>query len=329
MNQRRGWHGIGLGVMAWVVSTGLAATPAHAQEWPDKPITIVSPYGPGGPNDTSIRMIAEGLQARLGERIVVNNRAGAGTRIGNESVAQSAPDGYTLLWAAAPFAITASAGIQTRYDIDKDFVKVGPSVIGPIFLTVSGDSPVKSVAEFVAMARQKPEGVAFASPGIGSGPHLTSELLAHTAGFKALNVHYKGDAAAYVDLMGGRADAALTSITFALPHVQSGRLRVLAVASDARSPVFPDAPTFAEAGLPQVVGYGWFGLMAPAGTPQPIVQRLNREVSEILSDPAMEKKLMAAGLEGRPGTSAEFSAFVQDEVVKWRDLLQKTGIQLE
>ncbi|HVL76388.1 MAG TPA: tripartite tricarboxylate transporter substrate binding protein, partial [Noviherbaspirillum sp.] len=169
----------------------------QAQQWPAKPVKIISPYGAGGSNDTSGRLIAERLEAKYGQRMLVENKPGAGTRIANEFVARSDPDGYTLLWAAAPFAITAGAGIETRYDIRKDFIPVGPRVNGPVFLTVNADSPVKSVADFVKMARQKPEGVTFASPGIGSGPHLTAELFGLRGGFKALNVHYRGDAAAY------------------------------------------------------------------------------------------------------------------------------------
>lgn len=302
---------------------------AAAQAWPAKPVRVISPYGAGGSNDVSLRIIIEQLEAKYGQRFLVENKPGAGTRIANESVAHAPADGYTLLWAAAPFAINASAGIATRYDIGKDFVIVGPRVSGPVFLTVNADSPVKTVADFVQMARQKPDGVTFASPGIGSGPHLTAELFGVQGKFKVLNVHYRGDAAAYADLVGGRVDAALTAITTALPFIKAGKLRVLAVASEQRTPVYPEAPTFAEAGVSGVVGYGWFGLVAPAGTPQPIVAQLNRDAVVVLKDPAVRQKLIGLGLQPEPMTSAEFAAFIDAEVKKWATLIKSAGIVLE
>jgi tripartite-type tricarboxylate transporter receptor subunit TctC len=214
-------------------------------------------------------MLAEVLSRKYGQQVVVENKPGAGTRVASESVAHAAADGYTLLWAAAPFAINAGAGLSQRFDIHKDFVAVGPRVLGPVFLIVNANSPVKTVADFVKLAKQKPDGVNFASPGIGSGPHLTAELFASQAGFKVVNVHYRGDATAYTELLAGRVDATLTAITTALPFIQAGKLRVIAVAAEQRTPVYQDAPTFAEQGVPGVVGYGWFGIVAPAGTLRP------------------------------------------------------------
>jgi tripartite-type tricarboxylate transporter receptor subunit TctC len=179
------------------------------------------------------------------------------------------------------------------------------------------------------MAQQKSDGVTFASPGIGSGPHLTGELFGQKGKFKVISVHYKGDAAAYTDLLGSRVDAALTAITTALPHVKAGKLRVIAVASEERTPVFPDAPTFAEAGVRDVVGYGWFGFVAPAGTPQAVVTKLNQDVNEVLKNSEVTKKLIGLGLQPVPSTSTQFGSFIQSEVNKWGELIRATGIKLE
>ncbi|WP_404993737.1 Bug family tripartite tricarboxylate transporter substrate binding protein [Cupriavidus pauculus] len=314
-----------------VGAMALAGVVPHVwgNNWPAKPVRLVSPYGPGGSNDTSARVLAEALSRKYGQQVVVENKPGAGTRVASESVAHAAPDGYTLLWAAAPFAINTGAGLTQRFDIHKDFVAVGPRVLGPLFLIVNANSPVKTAADFVKLAQQKPEGATFASPGIGSGPHLTAELFASLSKFKALNVHYRGDATAYTELLAGRVDATLTAITTALPFIQAGKLRVIAVAAEARTPVYPDAPTFAEQGMPGVVGYGWFGVVAPAGTPAAVVQQVNRDASQALEDAQIRQKLLALGLQPMPGTSADFASFIDSEVKKWGALVKARGIVLE
>ncbi|AVA35017.1 tripartite-type tricarboxylate transporter receptor subunit TctC [Cupriavidus metallidurans] len=303
--------------------------PAFGNAYPSKAVRFVSPYGPGGSNDTSARILAEVLSRKYGQQVVVENKPGAGTRVASESVAHAAADGYTLLWAAAPFAINTGAGLSQRFDIHKDFVAVGPRVLGPLFLIVNANSSVKTVADFVKLAKQKPDGVNFASPGIGSGPHLTAELFASQAGFKVVNVHYRGDATAYTELLAGRVDATLTAITTALPFIQAGKLRVIAVAAEQRTPVYQDAPTFAEQGVPGVVGYGWFGIVAPAGTPAPIVRQLNQDASQALSDAQVRQKLLALGLQPEPGSSADFAAFIDSEVKKWGTLVRTRGLVLE
>jgi tripartite-type tricarboxylate transporter receptor subunit TctC len=305
------------------------APAAFGETYPAKPVRLISPYGAGGSNDTSARVLAEALSRKYGQQVVVENKPGAGTRLASETVAHAAPDGYTLLWAAAPFAINTGAGLSQRFDIHKDFVAVGPRVLGPIFLIVNASSPVKTVADFVKLAQKKPDGVTFASPGIGSGPHLTAELFAQQARFKALNVHYRGDATAYTELLAGRVDATLTAITTALPFIQAGKLRVIAVAAEARTPVYRDAPTFAEQGVPGVVGHGWFGIVAPARTPAAIVQQVNRDATQALGDPEVTKRLLALGLQPAPGTSADFAGFIDSEVAKWGALVKARGIVLE
>jgi tripartite-type tricarboxylate transporter receptor subunit TctC len=307
----------------------MAPLAALAQGYPARPVRLISPYGPGGSNDTSARLLAEALSRKYGQQFVVENKPGAGTRVANETLARATPDGYTLLWAAAPFAINTAAGLPQQYDIHKDFVAVGPRVLGPLFLIVKADSPVRSVADFVRMARAKSGGVNFASPGAGSGPHLTAELFAAQAKFKALNVHYRGDSTAYTELLAGRVDATLTAITSALPFIKAGQLRVVAVSSEQRTPVYPDAPTFAEQGFPGVIGYGWFGLIAPAGTPATVVRQLNQDASAVLSGADFRNRLVALGLQPEPGDSAGFAQFIDAEVRKWGAVIKSSGVVLE
>ena len=305
------------------------AFPSRAQQaaWPERPVRLISPYGPGGSNDISARILAEELGRRFGQQFNVENRAGAGTRLANEAVAHAAPDGYTLLYAAAPFAIAEALYGKLAYDLRKDFQPITLAVLGPLFLIVNADSPFRTPADLIAYGKAKPGGLTFASPGSGSGPHMAAELLFKEAGVKGLNVHFRGDATAYTELLAGRVDATLTAIASALPHIQAGKLRVLGVASEERSPVYPQAATLREQGLPTVVGYGWFGLIAPAGTPAPIVSRLQAETNRALAEPAIRQRLIALGLQPRGGTPAEFSAFIDAESRKWAEVIRSAGIK--
>ncbi|CAN7770626.1 tripartite tricarboxylate transporter substrate binding protein [Cupriavidus necator] len=302
---------------------------ASAQTYPSKPVRMVSPYGPGGSNDISARIIAEGLGKKYGQQFVVENKPGAATRVANEMVAGAQPDGYTLLYAAAPFAINEAAGIKGHYDISKNFIAIGPRVVAPLFLIVNAASPIRNLADFVSFARERKDGVTFAGTGVGAAPHLTSELLANAAGFKILNVQYRGDATAYTELLAGRVDATLTAITSALPFIKAGRLRVIAIASEQRSPIYPEARTFSEFGYPTVIGYGWFGLLAPAGTPPAVVQQLNRDVNAVLADPGNKERLVNLGLQPESGSSEAFADFIGSEVAKWSAVIKRAGIVLE
>ena len=306
---------------------------AHAQSgraWPDKPVRIISPYGAGGSNDISARILAEELGRRLGHPFLVENKPGAGTRVGNELVARAAPDGYTLLYAAAPYAVVESLYGKLSYDPRKDLRAVSLAAVAPAFLIVNAESPFKTPAELVAYGKaSKDRGLTFASPGSGSGPHLAAELFFKEAGVKGLNVHFRGDATAYTELLAGRVDATLTAITSALPFIQSGKLRVLGVASEQRSPVYPSAPTLREQGFPNVVGYGWFGFMVPSATPQPTVDRLASEVKAILAEPAVSQKMAGLGLQAMGTGPAEFSAFIDKEITRWDAVIKQVGIKGE
>jgi tripartite-type tricarboxylate transporter receptor subunit TctC len=319
-------------LLATLAGSGLlGASPfSFAQgQWPTRPVRVVSPYGAGGSNDISARILSEQLGKRLGQQFNVENKPGAGTRLANEQVARAAPDGYTLLYAAAPFATVETLYGKLSYDPGRDFEPVVLAASAPVFLIVNAATPVKTVADFIRYAKAKPDGINIASPGAGSGPHLTGELFMKEAGIKGLTVQFRGDATSYTELLAGRVDATLTAITTALPHIQAGKLRVIAVANETRSPVYPSVPTFVEAGFPNIVGYGWFGFMVPRGTPAAVVDRLSAEVNAILKEPGISQRLIELGLQPRGGTPAEFAAFIVRETRKWGDVIRTTGIKGE
>ena len=304
--------------------------PAHAQgQWPERTVRIVSPYGAGGSNDISARLFAERFGKRMGQQFIVENKPGAGTRLANEFVARAPADGYTLLYAAAPFAVVESLYGKLSYDPGRDFQPVTLALVAPVFLIVNADLPVKTVADFIKYAKSKPQGINIASPGAGSGPHLTGELFMKEAGIQGLTVHFRGDATAYTELLAGRVDATLTAITTALPHIKAGKLRVIAVANESRSPIEPKVPTFAEAGFPNIVGYGWFGFMVPRGTPTAVVDRLSAETNAVPAEPDFKERVLQLGLQPRGGTPAEFTAFIVRETRKWAEVIRVAGIKGE
>ncbi|WP_038211262.1 Bug family tripartite tricarboxylate transporter substrate binding protein [Xenophilus azovorans] len=305
------------------------AAAARAQAWPARPIRLVSPYGAGGSNDILTRVLGDFLSRRLGQSVVVENKAGAGTRIANEYVAKAPADGYTLLHAAAPIAIGEALYKDLPYDVHKSFTAIGSTAIAPLFLVVNAEAPYKTLAEFIQHAKADPKGATFGSPGPGSAPHLTAELLLRSSGTPGIVVQYRGDAAAYTELLAGRIDATLTAISTAVPHIQAGKLRVLGVANEARTPLYPQAPTLREQGLPTVVGYGWYGMLAPAGTPAAVAERLNAEIRAAVADPEVRRKAEAAGLELRGGQPAEFSAFIAAETRKWAQIIKAANITAE
>lgn len=300
-----------------------------AQTWPERPIRLISPYGAGGPSDILTRVLGDDLSRRLGQVVVVENKAGAGTRIANEYVANAPADGYTLLHAAAPIAIGEALYKNLPYDVHKSFAPIGSTAIAPLFLVVNAQAPYKTVAEFISHAKADPKGATFGSPGAGSAPHLTIELLLRTSGTRGVVVHYRGDAQAYTELLAGRIDATLTAISAAIPHIKAGKLRVLGVATEERTPLYPDAPTIREQGLPSVVGYGWYGMLAPAGTPAPIIELLNTRINEAIAEAEVRRKAEAAGLQLRGGKPADFSAFITAETKKWAQIIKAADITVE
>jgi tripartite-type tricarboxylate transporter receptor subunit TctC len=317
-----------LGTVAAGLCAG-AGLQARADDWPSRIVRLVSPYGAGGASDISLRILAEQLGRRLGQQFIVENRAGAGTRLANESVAHAAPDGYTFLYAAAPYATAEALFGKLNYDSRKDLQPVAMAVLAPIFLVINAQSPFKTLPEMIAYGKTQPNGLTFGSPGTGSQPHLAAELLFRDAGVKGLNVPFRGDAMAYTELLAGRVDATLTALSTALPSIQSGQFRVLGVASAERSAIYPQAPTLREQGLASVVASGWYGFMAPAATPRAIVERMQDEIIRALADPEIRQKLLVQGLEARGGTAAEFGQFIDAETEKWSKLIREAGLKGE
>lgn len=314
------------------IAAGLAAgsaLPAFAQgDWPTRYVRMISPYGAGGANDISLRILAEYLGNRLGQQFIVENRPGAGTRLANEFVAHAASDGYTFLYAAAPYATAEALFGKLTYE-RKDLQPVAMAVLAPIFLIVNAEASFKNLAELIAYGKSRPDGLTFASPGVGSQPHLAAELLFRDAGVKGLNIPFRGDAQAYTELLAGRVDATFTAISTALPYIESGKLRVLGVASSERSAIFPQAQTLREQGFAKVVASGWYGFMAPAAVPAAITDRLQAEIGRALADPEVKQKLLVQGLEAHGGTAAEFGAFIDDVTRKWGELIREAGLKGE
>jgi tripartite-type tricarboxylate transporter receptor subunit TctC len=290
-------------------------------------VRIVSPYAPGGTNDVTARIVAQVLQARLAQPVQVENRAGANTRIATEFVARAAPDGYTLYWVAAPFTVNPSLYERLPYDTLKDFAPVAQTVVVPILFSAPAASPARNVKEYLELARTDPKQASVCSPGNGSGPHLAMELLAWAGGAPLVHVPYKGDAPAVNDLLGGQVGACMNALGTPLPHVKSGRLRALAVVSRERVPQLPETPTFAEAGFPQVDAYAWFGLLAPAGTPREVIERLNAEVNAALKLSEVAEKFSALGAMPVGGSPADFERFIRADLEKWARVVKERNIR--
>ncbi|UZE51968.1 tripartite tricarboxylate transporter substrate binding protein [Rhodopseudomonas sp. P2A-2r] len=309
-------------------AAGLGVTARAEDNWPSRLVRLISPYGAGGANDISLRILAEYIGHRLGQQFIVENRPGAGTRLANESVAHASPDGYTFLYVAAPYATAEALYGKLNYE-RKELQPVAMAVTAPIFLLISADAPFKTLPELIAYGKSQPNGLTFASPGAGSQPHLAAELLFRDAAVKGMNVPFRGNSMAYTELLAGRVDATITAISTALPHVESGKFRVLGVAAAEPSAIYPQAPTLREQGLPNVVASGWYGFMAPAATPRAIVNRFQDEIVRALGDPEVKQKLLIQGLEARGGTAAEFQKFIDDETRKWGELIRQAGLKGE
>ncbi len=306
-----------------------AAATAGAQAWPTKPVHLISPYAAGGTNDITARLVAEQLQKRLGQAILVENKPGASTNIASGYVAKSAPDGYTLYWVAAPFTVNPSLFKTIPYDPLKDFAPVMQTVIQPILFSVPASSPAKTVKEYIDLVRAKPDQSTVCSPGNGSGPHLAMEQLAGTTGAPLVHVPYKGDAPAVNDLLGARVGACMNAFGTPLPHIKAGKLRALAVVAKERMPQLPDVPTFSEAGFPAVDAYAWFGLLAPAGTPPAIIERLNSEVNAVMKSKEVLDRFTLLGALAVTGSAADFDRFMRADLQKWARIVKERNIKAD
>ena len=303
---------------------------AQAQTWPTKqPIKFIVVYPPGGASDVTARLIATKLSESIGQSVNVENKPGANGIIATEFVAKSAPDGYTLLMAnLGPNAINPVIYKKLPYDAIKDFSAITLTTIVPQFIVVSPSLPIYTVNDLISYAKANPGKVTFASAGNGASNHLSGELFNAMAGIKMQHIPYKGDAPGLVDVMAGQVNVALPTAIAAAPHVRSGKLRALAVTSTKRLPSFPDVPTVSET-LPGFEAVSWGGVMVPAGTPQPIINRLNTEILNILKMPDIAEKLNGLGAEIVGSTPQQFDAYVKSEIAKWGKVARDNQVTLD
>jgi tripartite-type tricarboxylate transporter receptor subunit TctC len=303
---------------------------ARAQDYPSQPVRFVVPFAPGGTTDVLARLVGEKLSASLGQQFVVDNQAGAGGNIGTAQVAKAKPDGYTLLMGTVgTHAINASIYPRLPYDPIKDFAPVTLVATVPNVLVVNPEVPANSVAELILLAKEKPGELNFASSGNGTSIHLSGELFKSMTGVDMVHVPYKGSGPAVVDLLGGQVQMMFDNLPSSAPQITAGKLRPLGVTSKERSPTLPDVPTIAEAGLPGYEALSWFGVLAPAGTPDAIVAKLQEEIAAALADPAMRERLAELGAVPVGDTPAEFADFISAETAKWAKVVQEAGIKLE
>jgi len=311
-----------------VMTSAFFVTHATAESYPSKPVRLIVPYPPGGTTDVIGRLIAEGLSKRLGQRVFVDNKGGGGGIIGTEIASKADPDGYTLYVGSGSFTIQPA--LQTLpYDPRKSFTPIARAVSGSVVLIVRSSLPINSVKELIAEAKKRPGELIFVSSGVGGTPHLAIELFKMEAGIDFKIVHFKGGGPAMVDLMGGHSDAAINSIPQALPGIKSGKFRVLGSSGEERSAFLPDVPTIAEAGVPDYQVTQWFGLFAPAGTPQPIIDKLNSELKAFLAQDEVKKKFLNSGAEVGYQDSAKFTQFLDKELKKWARVVKEANIKLK
>ncbi|HVL75242.1 MAG TPA: tripartite tricarboxylate transporter substrate binding protein [Noviherbaspirillum sp.] len=310
----------------------LAATlPAAADpSYPSKPIRLIVPFAPGGSTDVLGRIIANELRVELGQPVIVENKPGAGGNIGGDLVAKAAPDGYTLLMAAAgPTVINPSLYAKMTFSPTKDLTPVTMLVREHNLMAVHPSVPARTVKEFIAYAKANPNTVNFGSPGNGSPAHLAGELMNQKAGAKMAHIAYKGSGPAVVDLVAGHISMMIDNMPVLLPHVQNGKLRALAVPSTSRAVAAPEVPTFAEAGMKDFVITAWKGVMAPAGTPPAVINKLQGTMAKIMAKPEMKQRMSEMGAEPVVDTPAEFGRTIQTETAWWAELVKSTGARID
>jgi tripartite-type tricarboxylate transporter receptor subunit TctC len=307
----------------------LAFPPAlqAADAWPSRPIRMIIPFPPGGSNDIIGRMMGLHLGERLGEPVVIDNRAGAGGNLGIDIAAKSEPDGYTMLIISAAYAFAPSMYQKLPYDQVKSFVPVAKIGNGPNVVAIYPGLPVKTTKELIALAKAKPGQLNFASSGVGSSVHLASELFKSMAQIDIVHIPFKGGFPAMVDVMSGNSQIVIGTVVQALPHIKSGKLRALGVATKKRNAALPEVPTIDESGLPGYEASNWWGLMFPAGTSRTIVERVDKELTAILQLPEVSKRFAADGAEPDHMSGAEFAKYIAAETAKWTRVVKQAGIK--
>jgi tripartite-type tricarboxylate transporter receptor subunit TctC len=305
------------------------AVSAAAQQYPNKPIRLVAPFAPGGGTDVLARIAGQKLNERWGQSVVVDNRPGAGGNIGADLVAKSAPDGYTLMLGGVPHAISMTLYKKLPYDLARDMIAAAPIATFPSMIVVHPAIPAHSVQELVVLARSKPDGLNYGSPGNGSPNHLAIELFCKLAGAKMQHIPYKSAGQVAGELLGGQLQLASMGFPTAMPHVKSGKMRALAVTSASRSPMLPDLPTVAESGLPGFDVTSWYGIFAPRRTPRAVVTKLHDEVVAIVTSSDVSQRLASLGAEPYTPGLEEFARHVREEIAKWGKVVQESGARVD
>jgi tripartite-type tricarboxylate transporter receptor subunit TctC len=319
LNRRRLLYALGV----------LTVLPAAAQTYPSRPIKIVVPSPPGGSTDLLARAVGQRLQAAWGQTVVIENKPGAGLRLGAEFVAKSPPDGYTMLMGAVHHSIAQAVYTKRSYELERDLAPVGVVAVVPNVLVVPRALPVKSVAELIALAKAQPGKIAYGSTGLGTAHHLIGEQFNDMTGITLAHIPYKGSAPALTDLMGGQIQVMFDTVASCLPHIQAGKLRPLAVATGQRSIALPEVPTLDEAGLKGFDIASWFGLMAPTGTPPEVISKISQSVVQMLATAEMRAQLAAAGAEPVGSTPQQMAAQIHREVARFGALARKARLELD
>lgn len=311
-------------------STLSAVSPAGAQVWPARPVRLIAPYPPGGGVDTVARLVAEKLAARLAQPVAVENLPGAGATIGAAALAKAAPDGYTLmLGSIVDYAIAPHVHKALAFDMKRDFAPIVEVGNGTVVLVVNADFPPRSVGELVALAKSKPGQLSYASSGIGGLQHLNAEMFRQMAGIDLVHVPYKGTTQFLPDLMSGRIPMSIDSLPAHLPHVKAGKLRILAVASRTRSPMLPEVPTMAEAGLAGYESATNYTLFAPSATPKEAIERVNREANAVLQMVDVRDRLLSLGIVPAGGSIEAVQVKVPAEIEKWARVIRSANLKLD
>lgn len=311
-----------------IVLTGWPAL-ALAQAWPSKPVRIISPFAPGGGNDTINRIIAPRLAENLKQQVYIDSRPGANGIVGTDLAARAAPDGHTIVLIPSGHAVNATLYKKLPFDSIRDFTPITLVGTSPLVLVMHPTVPVKTVKHLIALARARPEQLTYSSAGIGASAHLAGALFEALTKTKMLHVPYKGSALALADLIGGQVSLSFSTSASAMPHVRSGRLRALASTGATRSPVLPELPTVAEAGVPGYEASLWYGFVGPARIPAEIVQRLNSEIVAVLQLPEIRDRLAHEGVETKPTSAEEFGKLLASDVARWARVIERAGVRIE
>jgi len=322
-------NGLRLLATAALLACGGAWAQPAAEAYPSKPIRLILPFPPGGGTDIIGRILSERMAADLGQPVVLENRGGAGGNVGAEAAARSAPDGYTIVLVAPSLAISPSLYKKLNYDPVKDLTPIGLVATVPNVLVTHPSVPAQTLAEFITLAKNKPGGMNFGSGGAGTSNHLAGELFNLLAGVNLVHVPYKGVNLAMNDLIAGQVQLVVIGISAAAPQIKAGRLRALAVVTPKRSPALPDVPTAAEAGLPNFEVTTWYGLLAPAGTPKPIITRLNAALGRAMHAPDLQERLAGLATEPVTSTPEEFGELIRSEMAKWGRVVRDAGLKAD